>query len=380
MILLLYFWKKRNEKEEIPYLQELACLNLSAVIYGASGGLILIQGLFTSMIRCTNRISIFISFFSCICVGICLSRIIQRKKTRQGLVAAGAAVILIVGVYDQTATAYINYDWLKSEVDSDRSFIEEIESMEAEGSMILQLPIVSYPEAGTVNQMEDYNHFIGYLFSDTLKWSYGVVKGRTGSEFYSVLESTDTPAATIIETAASMGYTGVYIDTNGYTADEAAELQEQMTALLGEEPIVSANEDKLYFSLTDYIEENEIEVTYCNFVFTDGIYAKEKSGDSSYRWMEDEGQLEIYSWSEEAREVSLTLTIGSTWEDEYSLTLSLGDKEETYTLQNGNTSCVFDVVQEPGYNTITFSTDAPAVKSETDSRNMHLRLRGYSVE
>ncbi|MCD7716304.1 MAG: hypothetical protein LUI39_07620 [Lachnospiraceae bacterium] len=380
VILLLYFWRKRNKEEEIPHLQELASLNLAALIYGSSGGLILIQGLFTSMIRCTNRISIYISFFSCICVGICLSRRIQKKNLRQGLVAAGAAVILIVGVYDQTATAYINYDSLKSAVDSDKAFIEEIESMEAEGSMILQLPIVSYPEAGTVNSMADYSHFIGYLFSDTLKWSYGIVKGRTGSDFYSALKSSDTSAEKIIETAAAMGYTGIYIDTAGYTADEASELREQMTALLGEEPIVSANEDKLYFSLTEYIEENEIEVAWCNFVFTEGIYSKEKSGDSSYRWMEDEGQLEIYSWSEEAREVSLILTIGSPWEEEYSLTLSMEDSEAVYNIEKGSNTCVFDVVLQPGYNTITFSTDAPAKSTETDSRNRHLKLKGYSVE
>ncbi|MCD7842539.1 MAG: hypothetical protein LUG56_08745 [Lachnospiraceae bacterium] len=387
LLLLLSFFRKRSKvSSEVCYIQELACLNLSALLYASSGGLILVQALFFTQIRCGNRISVFISFFSCVCVGLLLSRLLKQKKVSRvpsGMISLGLAVLLAVGILDQTATGLArDYEEISSQVQSDRAFVEAIEDMEEEGSMILQLPIVRYPEAGTVNEMKDYSHFVGFLYSDTLRWSYGVMYGRDGYDVLDDLKAEDLTAEELVLTAASMGYTGIYIDEDGYTEEELILLEEGLEELLDEAPLVSEKEDKLYFSLTAYISQNEIGTDYLSLIYTDGIYGEEGSGDSSWNWMEEEGTIRIYNWSDQERHITLTLTISSPWEGEYSFLLTDGEtgEESEYMITQGENSCELDITLEPGYNTLPFATDAPAVETQSDPRNMHLMLTGAWME
>ncbi len=53
-------------------------------------------------------------------------------------------------------------------------FFSQAEQQLETGAMVYQLPYLDYPETGPF----DYKHFVGYLFTDTLKWSYGGVVGR----------------------------------------------------------------------------------------------------------------------------------------------------------------------------------------------------------
>ena len=44
--------------------------------------------------------------------------------------------------------------------------------------MIFQMPYRPFPEAPALGAIADYDLFRGYLHSDDLRWSYGIVKGR----------------------------------------------------------------------------------------------------------------------------------------------------------------------------------------------------------
>ncbi|MCD7766902.1 MAG: hypothetical protein LUH53_10405 [Lachnospiraceae bacterium] len=387
LILLLSFFRKQSKvSREVCYIQELACLNLSALLYASSGGLILIQALIFTQIRCGNRISVFISFFSCVCVGLLLSRLLKQTRVSRipsGVISLGLAVLLTVGLLDQTSTDLArDYEEISSQVQSDRSFVETIEEMEEEGSMILQLPVVRYPEAGTVNEMKDYSHFVGFLYSDTLRWSYGVMYGRDGYDALDDLKTDDLTAEELVRIAASMGYTGIYIDEDGYTEEELSSLKEGLEEILDETPLVSDKGDKLYFSLTEYVSRNGVETDYLSLICAEGFYGEETGGDSSWNWMQEEGTIRIFNWSDQEQSVTLTLTISSPWEEEYSFLLSSdeGNEESEYVLTKGENQCVLDITLEPGCNTFTFSTDAPAIETESDPRNMHIMLTEVRME
>ena len=81
--------------------------------------------------------------------------------------------------------------------------------------MIYQLPYHPYPEWGVVNEMNDYDLFVGFLHSKTLKWSYGNIKGRTEDEWAeNVSEMSEKE---MVKYLKEQGFAGIYIDRRAYT-------------------------------------------------------------------------------------------------------------------------------------------------------------------
>ena len=51
------------------------------------------------------------------------------------------------------------------------------------GAMIFQLPYASFPEGGSVQRMDDYSHFRGYLHTHGLRWTFGALKDSSADRF-----------------------------------------------------------------------------------------------------------------------------------------------------------------------------------------------------
>ena len=88
-------------------------------------------------------------------------------------------VVTVLGLLDQIPSMLTpNHDRDEKMFRSDREFVSRIDGDVPAGSMIFQLPAVSFPEAGPHVQMYDYVLFRGYLHSNRLRWSYGAIRGR----------------------------------------------------------------------------------------------------------------------------------------------------------------------------------------------------------
>jgi hypothetical protein len=109
--------------------------------------------------------------------------------------------------------------------------------------MIYQLPYHRYPESGPVNSMNDYHLYVGYIHSNTLKWSYGSIKGRDSwNEAVSEMDY-----ASMVTYLKEQGFAGIYIDRRAYTADEQETLENELGEIIGNTPIVSENGNLSFF-------------------------------------------------------------------------------------------------------------------------------------
>ena len=253
-LLASLLWRSQEKGEEL--FRPLATLNAAALLFGTIGGFgSLFNFLVYPQFRAYNRISVCIAFVSLFAVALLLEDLKRRLELRQsgawiwyGLLAA----VLLIGILDQTNAAMVpNYEASKAEDRNDAAFVKEIEAAVPRQAMIFQLPIVPFPENPPVVRMVDYDLLKGYLHSDTLRWSYGSVKGREDALWGERV--TDQPLDSMVRQLSFAGFTGIYIDRYGYR-DSGREIESQLSQLLQESPLVSQNGRLEFFSLTSLSE------------------------------------------------------------------------------------------------------------------------------
>ena len=133
------------------WIDGLAALNLAALLLATTSGLGAIASyVVTPLIRCYNRISVFIAFFALAAVALALTHVVRRSRPGWSRFAAlsGLLVLLVVGILDQTPRGLApHYEAVKAAYTRDAAFVGRIESTMPAGSMIFQLPLLEFPES-----------------------------------------------------------------------------------------------------------------------------------------------------------------------------------------------------------------------------------------
>lgn len=242
-------------------LDHVSWLNIFGVLYGTIGGFAALFSLLISpQIRAPNRISPFIAFFSLLAVTYLLDRgykwLEGHKKHVLG--AVFVSVLIVIGVLDQTTTSFFfipEYKKIEVEYRSDAEFVSRIESSLPNGAMVFQLPYMTFPENGPLHRItQDFEHVKPYLHSTKLRWSYGAIN----TDHYDTWQRTIVakPVPEFIDEIVANGFSGVYINRNGY-ADAAASLEAQLKTVLGESPMTNSDGTLLFFSLTNYTSQKK---------------------------------------------------------------------------------------------------------------------------
>ena len=196
----------------------------------------------TPELRCLNRGSIVLVTISLTFLAGILIEIKQPIAQRLSCIAL--TVLLVFSIYAEVD--YLPYNWSKESEQLSNSYLKFfrlVESEMNEGDMIYQLPIMYFPESSPIYNMDDYSHLIAYLYTDTLKWSYGGMKGRnvTATDLY----IDDGMSENFLLNIKKMGFSGLYIDSYGYK-DDGNEIIQFYKDILNKEPIVS-DDGRLYF-------------------------------------------------------------------------------------------------------------------------------------
>ena len=240
-------------RRELPELIEaLSRLNIAAFLLGTIGGVgVLFALLVSPQIRAYTRISVFIAFFSLIVVAWLLDSLFKRLPTpRLRLVYhVGLAVVLVVGVLDQTGTSFFfvpEYEKTKREYESDADFVSRIEASLPPHAMVFQLPYMPFPESPPLHHMKPYEQYKAYLHSKTLRWSYGAPLGEKEDRWQQAVAA--QPAPELLESVRAAGFSGIYVNLDGYE-DRGAKLKGELTAALGVEPIVNREGNLVFFKL-----------------------------------------------------------------------------------------------------------------------------------
>lgn len=243
-------------RSSLTRFQPLAFIVIVSVLLSTTGGISsLIALLVTPQFRGWNRISVFIAFASLAAVGLALDGLLWRASRREGrsarrlpaprrwIAPVTLALVLVLGALDQTSTNIIpNYSAAAAEYKSDADFIAELERSLPARAMVFQLPIRPFPEVPPLFGLADYDHLRGYLHSQTLRWSYGGMKGREGA-WHDALEVEPLPR--VLEVVVNAGFAGIYVDRNGYP-DQGAAIEKELLALEQGRMIASPN-GRLFF-------------------------------------------------------------------------------------------------------------------------------------
>ena len=392
LVLLAHLFFRRQERDST--IADLSILNLFAVLFATIGGFSSLFALFVSAtMRSNNRISVFIALFSLLAVAIGLEMFYRRRcQTRAGRIVFHVLLgfVLLVGILDQTSRGYVPpYEHLKSEFESDETFIRANEALLPERALVFQLPYVPFPENPKVNKMVDYDHLRGYLHSQKLRWSYGAMKNRPADLWQREIAA--LPVAEMVQSLAFSGFSAIYLDRNGYE-DEGAAMESQLRETLQVSPTESANGRLVMFNLTDYnsrlyMQYSESEwqtkrdqtLHKIRLDWRGGFSNLESSPEKTWRWSSSEGELYIYNTSQRSRRVSLEMSFVSGYEQFDDLIISglISDQLKT------NYTPIFyskTITVPPGTSTIKFVSSGRRVDAPLDPRVLVFRIENFKMQ
>ena len=226
----------REDADSDPGAAALLCL--AAILLATIGGLGSFFNYFVSTeIRCYNRISVYIAFFSF----LGSAKLLEGLFRKRGAITIGlaCAALLYLGVSDQASLAYIRSLHLKSqgEYDEAKSFVAQIEQYLPAGAKVYQLPYTPYPNTPEVGKMVSHSHLLAYVVSRNLHWSWPALSGPT-VVFNEKLNNLNPGA--LVATLGEFGFAAVWINTTAYAVGGKLEL-EQLEAAARTKRIVSSN-------------------------------------------------------------------------------------------------------------------------------------------
>lgn len=212
----------------------------------------------TPQIRCYNRCSIFLTGFALTALALLLMKMPSHKWA---LLISG--FILIIGLFDQARIGDADAQGgVKASQKQYEEYFGEAEHALGGNAMVYQLPYADFPEAGAVNTMNDYKHFVGYIFTDSLRWSYGGVRGRNVAA--KELNIDEGMSYAFLRGVVDAGFSAVYIDTDGY-ADGGAQILSFYDSL-GVEPMVSPDGKLFIYDISNVVISEEMETPGYGFI------------------------------------------------------------------------------------------------------------------
>jgi phosphoglycerol transferase len=239
------FWRLRDweRPDLLDTLGLLTAAGLALAVVG--GGGTLFSYLVSPKIRGYCRISAYLGFFALAAVAWGLGRWLARRRPAPAVAWAAAALLVLVGVADQTSPAFVPSPAARERYAADAEWFSAVEGSVPPGSMIFQLPYVAYPEGARLHRLEDHDHLRAYLHTRTLRWSYGTMKGRETERWQ--LHVASLPPGAMARALAEAGFAGVYLNREGYA--DCAALEQGFREALGSSPLVSPDGRMVFFPL-----------------------------------------------------------------------------------------------------------------------------------
>jgi hypothetical protein len=221
----------------------LAALTVGAVLIATTGGFSTLIAVAWPQIRAWNRLSTFIAFFSLVAVALLLGPLERRLRGPVFALLLGA--LLAVGFLDQTSKAFIPpYAATKAAWQGDKAFFSALDDRLPPGSMVVELPYEPFPEPepGPVGLYEPAK---AYLHSDSLRWSYGAMRGRPDNW---AAANASKPPRELVAAARTAGFAGILLDRAAYGA-QAAAVEAEFRKLLPPEPLPNAGGRWVFLSV-----------------------------------------------------------------------------------------------------------------------------------
>lgn len=395
LILIGWIFYRKPAVINMNLYTNLSELNASALLLATTGGFgSLFAILISPQIRAYNRVSVYIAFFCLFAVVLLLEKIhceYAKSKIARFFYYSVLGLILLIGIMDQTTEYFVPpYASLKAEYSNDADFVKKIEASIPKNAMIFQLPYVSFPENPPVHKMGDYELFRGYLNSQTLRWSYGAMKGREGDIWQRNVA--EKPVEELVETLSLAGFSGIYLDRNGYS-DMGANLEARLSTLIGTKPLVSANNRLVFFNMAEYNQrfknkftakewelKQDIALQPLLVTWRSGFSHLEGTPENNWRWSSSEGELHINNTSQRERKVTLEMYFGTGYEEISNLLIDSPLLSARLKINAKNNFFSKTITIPPGRYTIKFVSDAKRINAPGDPRFLVFRVVNFRIK
>lgn len=208
---------------------------LTFVVVGTAGGAAWFGNLvgFTQL-RVLSRASIFITFLLLTWGALTVAPVVRGWVADSGrrMWAARAIAVVLVALawFDQVPSPVTRHPNAGEALAADRDYFVGIESEFEPGSAVFILPVRGYPEEPAVVNSYDYDLLRPYLSTQSLRFSYGGIKGRE-MEWQRGLDDSDP--TTLVADLSAAGFAGLLVDRYGYV-DQAVALLGALAGDLGE--------------------------------------------------------------------------------------------------------------------------------------------------
>ena len=235
ILYLVFSLVKSSKAKSLENSQIISIAMLVGILFYIAGGLGFILAVINPQIRAWNRLSFHISFLAILLVGIMVSRLIDQSKEKlnrqrhlvTGLVAAVLAIVLALDSFPKGLN--LDVTGYKIETNELKSWVGSIETQTGGNCPILQLPFVSYPEMPPTLQMDIYEQFLPYLFSQDLKFTFGAMKKSKLSNWQNNLPRKID--ANLMKLAAGNDFCAITWDSLGLSPEDLNKLKDTAKSL-----------------------------------------------------------------------------------------------------------------------------------------------------
>lgn len=337
--------------------------------------------LVNAVLRCQCRMGVFILFFALMATGIGIDYILNKLKTRTvaGYHIAGIFFVIPVILSSLQANHFRN-ESVVAQWQEEQQFVEQIEQILPDSSMVYQLPFIPFPEEPNVHQLYDYEQSKLCLHSDSLRWSYGSMRERD-DRIHETL--TTLPLPTQLYTMILLGFKGLVIYRQGYE-DAGNRLIDRIKQLTGQEYITSNNGRMVFFDISspgiqDALRaQTDRDIVY---FWQDGVYVQEHDATDTWRWSQKDATLKFLNYTDDP--IALTIRFGfisTNTESSATLTIRTPNTQNAITNQNGFAHVDETVEIPPGYSSIKFEFNGKPFPAPQDPRDLYFCMKNIAIE
>jgi phosphoglycerol transferase len=380
-------------KTESNLIRTLAYLNITTLLVITVGGVGVIFNLFVLPdIRCYNRFSIFISFFSLVAISKFIDDLLNKTARKFQIYLIGIVVCLaLFSLYDQTTSfAYLlnRQDGDTTAAHEERDIVTTIEKNCPKVKNVFQFPTIGFPIMEKYNRMESYDHLRPYIWSTSLNWSSPSFSSRhlLWQEKINKLNGKE-----LLDYLAYSNFDLVWVDRYAYKDNADAIVSDLLAS--GAKKIHCVKSDRFaLFDLSDYKSKIMTEggaeqfkkiqtdiLSSAVIIWGKGFYAEEKISGSSgavltntFRWANNTCEIKIINDSD-YKNILLEFEVASAHEgiivlrsNNINIELKTGARPTKYSLNLKNSN---NKIQ-----TLHFTTQLKRVESFPDPRELYFRI------
>jgi len=289
---------------------------------------------------------------------------------------------------DQTTPADVpSYQSASGQFRSDAEFAERAEHWLPQGSMVLQLPFVPFPEALPPGSMKPYDPLLPYLHSTTLRWSYGAMSGRYWDAWLAGLAS--LPIEDTLDAAAAAGFRAICIDRDGY-ADRGTDIGARLSAL-GLARMVARNGRFWLYDIQPYAIRQQAQFTPAERARTrDAVLhplvlrwlpqcsGREGDDRQNWHWCGREGGLLFENLSAQLKDVEIHGALVPATSGTCNLRIDGPGWAETESLNSASPQPLAHSLEiPPGKSTVRLRSDCRQMRALPDPRPLVFRIDNF---